>query len=68
MPKTSAPRKIVYFAMALRSSPFSRNFSVTSANDTPAKKIKSGAGSVPPSFDHPVNDDDFFASGLIHES
>src|SRR6266550_2064251 len=54
--------------MALRSIPFSRNSSVTKANDTPAKKMNSGAGSVPPSFDHPVNDDDFFASGLIHES
>src|SRR2546429_4626768 len=51
MPKTSAPRKIVCFAMVLRSIPFSRNFSVTKANDTPAKKMKSGAGSVPPSFD-----------------
>jgi hypothetical protein len=30
--------------------------------------MNSGAGSVPPSFDHPVNDEDFLASGLIHES
>ena len=68
MPKTSAPRKIVCFAMVLRSIPFSRNFSVTNANDTPAKKMKSGAGNVPPSLDHAVNDDDFLASGLIQES
>ena len=38
MPKTSTPRKIVCFAMVLRSIPFSRNFSVTNAKDTPAKK------------------------------
>ncbi len=68
MPKTSAPRSIVCFAIVLRAIPFSRNFSVTSANDRPAKKMNNGAGSVPPSFDHPINDDDFFASGLIHES
>ena len=54
--------------MALRSIPFSRRRSVTSANDTPAKKTKSGAGSVPPSCDHTISDDDFLASGLSQES
>jgi hypothetical protein len=67
-PKISAPRRIVCLAMALRSIPFSRNFSVTSANDTTAKKINSGAGKVPPSRDHAISEDDLFASGLIHES
>ncbi|OLB16625.1 MAG: hypothetical protein AUH16_12885 [Acidobacteria bacterium 13_2_20CM_57_7] len=68
MPKISAPRRIVCLAIAFRAIPFSRNFSVTSANDTPARKINSGAGNVPPSRDHPISDDDFLASGLIHES
>ncbi len=52
-PKISAPRKIVVRAIALRATPFSRSRCVAIADEIPAKKIKSGAGSVPRSCDHP---------------
>lgn len=68
MPKISAPRRMVCFAMAPRSIPFSRKRSVISAKETPARKMNSGAGSVPPRRDQAINEEDFFASGLIHES
>jgi len=66
-PYTSAPRNIVCFAIAPRSIPFSRIFSVTSATEIPARKMKSGAGSVPPSRDQAIKAE-FRASGLSQES
>src|SRR6267154_4665601 len=44
--KISAPRKIVVRAIALRATPFSRNRCVTIAEETPARKMNSGAGTV----------------------
>jgi len=66
-PKISAPRDITCFAIAPRATPFPRSFSVTSATDTPAKNINSGAGNVPPICEYRKNSV-FFASALSHES
>ena len=66
-PNTCTPRKITCLAIKPRWTPFARSFSVTSATETPAKKINSGAGSVPPNCDQ-ANQADLRASALSHES
>ena len=66
-PNTSVPRHITCFAMAPRSTPLPRSFSVTKATATPAKKINRGAGRVPPICEY-RKPSDFFASTFSHES
>jgi hypothetical protein len=66
-PKISAPRRIVVSAISFAETPFARMRSVTSANETPTRKRNSGAGSVPPSCDHPMNAD-LRAAPPSHES
>ena len=68
MPKISAPRRMVCLAIAFGATPFSRKRSVTRAKETPERKMKSGAGSVPPSCDQTIKEEDFLAAALSHES
>jgi hypothetical protein len=54
--------------MTPRSRPFALRCSVTSAKETPERKMKSGAGNVPPSCDQMISEEDFRAAGLSQES
>ena len=54
-PKISAPRRIVARAICAGGRFFFHSFSVTSANEIPARNKNRGAGKVPPSCEYMKN-------------
>ncbi len=65
--KISAPRKIVVRAISADGTSFRHSFSVTSANEIPARNRNSGAGNVPPSCEY-IKKRLCLACGLSQES